>query len=65
MIEQKKTKNASLCIRINEEDLKKLRSACHRDELRVSTYIENVVVESVERLIEQQRTRGYQCMLPA
>ncbi len=65
MSEQKKTKNANLCIRFNEEDLKRLKSACHRDELKISKFIEGVVVEGLEKLVEQQKIRGYQCMLPS
>ena len=57
-------KGGSFSIRFLPADEKKVMAACHRDMLKPSLWAEKILLDAADKLIEQQKIRGYQCMFP-
>ena len=57
-------KKVTMSIRMTEQDLKKIRRVCNRDEIKPATFAYNIIMKGIDNLISKQEKHGAQCMKP-
>ena len=61
---KKEVKYLTMTVRLTEDELKKIKRACNRDEIKHTLFAYEKIMEGVDDLIKQQEVRGFQCMNP-